>query len=318
MNEPQSPVKLLIDTDTGVDDAMGVVMALCDSRADVVGLTTVFGNVSVELTTANTLKIVELLGRVDVPVARGAAKGLLGQPEFVPWIHGDDGVGNAHLAPPRIGAVDEPATALISRLAREHSGELVVAALGPLTNVALALAVDPGLARHLRGVVWMGGAATVRGNVGPFTEADAGHDPEAVQMVLEASVPFTMVGLDVTDRCLMTAADLTRLRAGRAPSAQYLAAITPFYMEFYSRRLGFEACAMHSALTVAVAIDPGLVTEHERVPLSCELTGHATRGMTVADRRPGTTEPANADVVLDCDLERFKTTFLDQIGRAHV
>jgi purine nucleosidase len=306
-------MKLLIDTDTGVDDAMGVVLALLDPRADVVGLTAVFGNVGVERTTENTLKIAELLGRPDIPVARGAAKGLLGRPEFVPFIHGDDGVGNAHLAPAGIAAVPQSAVALISELAAAHAGELVLVALGPLTNVALALAVDPELADRLHSVVWMGGAATVHGNVGPFTEADAGHDPEAAQMVLESGVELIMVGLDVTDRALLPAADLDRIAAADSAAARYLARITPFYMRFYSGRLGFAACAMHSALTVAVAIDPSLVTRRERVPLSVELTGARTRGMTVADRRPDTAAPPNADVVLGCDLERFKAEFLERV-----
>jgi purine nucleosidase len=309
-------VKLLIDTDTGVDDAMGVVLALQDPAADVVGITTVFGNVGVDLTTANTLKIVELLGRTEVPVARGAGKGLLGEPSFVPWIHGDDGVGNANLEPPTLAESGESAVALISRLAREHSGELVVVALGPLTNVALALAIDPQLGEHLHSVVWMGGAATVHGNVGPFTEADAGHDPEAAQMVIEAPVELVMVGLDVTDRSLLLEADLEAIAAVDVPAAQYLAKITPFYIDFYSTRLGFRACAMHSALTVAIAVDPTLVTERERVPLSVELNGTHTRGMTVADRRADTPAEPNAEIVLDCDLDRFKREFIETVTRA--
>jgi len=234
----------------------------------------------------------------------------------VPFIHGDDGVGNAHLEPAGIAPVPTTAVALISQLAAERAGELCVVALGPLTNVALALAVDPALAGRLHSVVWMGGAATVHGNVGPFTEADAGHDPEAAQMVLESGVELVMVGLDVTDRALLLAADLDRIAAADSAAARYLSRITPFYMRFYSGRLGFEACAMHSALTVAVAIDPSLVTRRERVPLSVELTGARTRGMTVADRRPDTPAPPNADVVLDCDLERFKAGFLELVCAA--
>jgi purine nucleosidase len=306
-------MKLLIDTDTGVDDAMGVVLALLDPRAEVVGLTTVFGNVGVERTTENTLKIAELLGRADIPVARGAAKGLLGTPGFVPFIHGDDGVGNAGFDPPELAPASQTAVALICELAAAHAEELIVVALGPLTNVALALAVDPDLARRLRSVVWMGGAVTVHGNVGPFTEADVGHDPEAAQMVLESGVELVMVGLDVTDRALLRAADLDVIAEADSAAARYLARITPFYMRFYSGRLGFDACAMHSALTVAVAIDPSLVTRRERLPLSIELTGASTRGMTVADRRPGTSARPNADVVLDCDLERFTAEFLELV-----
>jgi purine nucleosidase len=315
-------VKLLIDTDTGVDDAMAVVLGLLDPRVDVVAVTSVFGNVDVEKTTRNTAYILELLGREDVPLARGAAKGLLGTPQYAPFVHGEDGVGNAGFPEPALQPGSEHAAQLIIRMAREHPGELVLVPVGPLTNVALALALEPDLPRLVREVVWMGGVVATPGNVGPVAEADAVHDPEAAQMVFEAHWPVTMVGLDVTDTTLLTADDLARIEAADTPAARYLARITPFYMDFYSQRLGFRACAMHSALAVAVAADPSLIIASVEAPVAVELWGRHTRGMTVADRRarPDTgftaiDSPRPARVVTGVDEARFKASFLDLVTR---
>jgi purine nucleosidase len=311
------PTPVIIDTDTGVDDAMGVVYGLLIPALDVLALTSVFGNVDVERTTRNTLAIAEQIGVPAVPVARGAHKGLLGVPRFNPGIHGDDGVGNANFPPPRAVPLDEHAAQTIIRVVRERPGEVVLVPIGPLTNLALAAILDPELPRLVRGVVWMGGVVTTPGNVTPVAEADADHDPEAAQIVLEADWPVTMVGLDVTDRVCLEEANLERLRAADTPAARYVAAISPFYMRFYEKVLGRFACAMHSALAVAVAADPTLATRTESYPMAVELDGRITRGMTVADRRPGRDTGAreglsarDVTVVLEVDEERFKADFM--------
>jgi inosine-uridine nucleoside N-ribohydrolase len=286
VNSPD-PIKVLIDTDTGIDDAMAVVYALLDPRLELVGLTSVFGNVDVEQTTRNTLALLEALDRVDVPLAMGAAKGLIGSPTFSPHVHGVNGVGDAEFAEPQITPVSEHAAEFIVRLAREQPGELTLVPVGPLTNLALALALEPKLPQLIKRVVWMGGVAVGPGNVTPVAEADAWHDPEAAEAVFEAGWPITMVGLDVTDVTLLHGADLERIGRADTPAARYVAAITPFYIDFYEKVLGFRACAMHSALTVAVVAQPSLITDSLHAPVRVELSGSLTRGMTVADRRTG-------------------------------
>ncbi|GIH64120.1 nucleoside hydrolase [Microbispora siamensis] len=276
---------VLIDTDTGVDDGLAVIYALGRSELDVVGLTTVFGNTEVEQVTRNTAVILERLGRNDIPLAQGAAKGLLGTPLFWPEIHGADGFGNSGLRPSEVTLDERGAAQLIVDLSKRYAGELEVIALGPLTNVAIALLLDPSAAGRIKRVVWMGGAVGWPGNVSPLAEADVAHDPEAGQIVIESGVPVTLVPLDVTDDTLFREADLERVRKSDTPAAELVAAVAPHYMEFYSHRLGEYACAMHSPLTVGVVALPHLVTRAESYPMAIELAPGLCRGATVADRR---------------------------------
>jgi purine nucleosidase len=281
------PRKVVIDTDTGVDDAMGVVYGLLAPELEVLAITTVFGNVDVDKTTRNSAVILETLGCTEVPLAKGAGKGLLGTPHFNPEVHGDDGVGNANFGEPALKPVPQHAAQLIIELVRAHPGEVTLVGLGPLTNLALAATLDPELPALVEEVVWMGGAVGTPGNVTPVAEADAAHDPEAVMIVLNAGWPITMVGLDVTDNTLFRDIHLRELQAASSPAAQYVTRIVPFYMDFYGPLVGEHACAMHSPLTVAIVAHPELVTAELQVPMSVELAGSYTRGMTVADRRRG-------------------------------
>ncbi len=303
------PIKVIVDTDTGIDDAMGCVLALKSPELDVVAMTSVFGNVSVELTTENTAYLLELLGRTDIPLAKGASAGLVEPARFSPYVHGDDGVGNANFPKSTKIQVDpRHAAQLIVDLCRASPGEITILALGPLTNVALALAIEPELPKYCRRVVWMGGVVYAKGNVTPVAEADAWHDPEAAQMVLiQPGWQVEMVGLDVTEPCIIRGEHLERLQQSSATAAQYVAKITPFYMDFYSRVLGEYACAVHSALTVAVVSHPQFVLESVSLPIQVELQGKHTRGMTVADRRLGATNGGSGSDWRDVPLTRVPT-----------
>lgn len=310
--------KVIVDTDTGIDDAMGCVLALRSPELEVVAMTSVFGNVDVGLTTENTAYILEILERADVPLARGAASGLVGEPVYSQYVHGDDGVGNADFPKAQtVRPVDASAAELIVDLCRRHSGEITIIALGPLTNVALALMLDPDLPRHCPRVVWMGGAVYHRGNVTPVAEADAAHDPEAAQMVLsEGRWQVDMVGLDVTESCWLRPEHQARLSASPTVAARYVARIMPFYMDFYSGVLGERACASHSPLTVALVAMPELVTALERLPVQVELAGTLTRGMTVADRRPGAANGGSGTVWDGVPLTNVPTAVNDDGFRA--
>ncbi|MDW6021429.1 nucleoside hydrolase [Mesorhizobium sp. BAC0120] len=312
------PIKVIVDTDTGIDDAMGCVLALNSPELEVVGMTSVFGNVSVELTTENTAYVLELFDRTDIPLARGAAAGFVGKPSFSPYVHGDDGVGNANFPKSTQVAIDpRHAAQLIVDLCRANPGQITIIALGPLTNVALALAIEPRLPELCPRVVWMGGVVYARGNVTPVAEADAWHDPEGAQIVLQQrGWRVDMVGLDVTEPCVIRREHLERLQRSDAKAAQYVARITPFYMDFYSRVLGEYACAVHSALTVAIVAQPELVLESVKLPIQVELTGSLTRGMTVADRRIGATNGGGGSDWRDVPLTHVPTKVDDDAFRA--
>lgn len=301
------PIRVVIDCDTGVDDAMAVLYGLLSPNVDVVGLTCVWGNTSVENATANTLRLLEIANRPRIPVAMGAARPLIGpEPKFAGGVHGLDGQGNTNLPPPQLEAIGETAAELIVRLGREQPGELVLVPTGPLTNVAIALAMEPGIARLYREVVLMGGAFLTPGNASRFGEANIWHDPEAAQMVFEAGWPITAVGLDVTHKTMLSAENLDLLRESGTPAGVHLHRITQFYLERYAARRGRRECAMHDALALGIAEDRSLMTHAPTARVDVELTGTHTRGMTVADLRVwASPEGANAVIPLEVDAPRF-------------
>jgi purine nucleosidase len=250
--------RILLDTDPGIDDAMALLMLARDARAELVGISTVFGNAPVDITTANALALCHRFG-IDVPVARGAARPMVREArQFPVQIHGHDGLGDVAPHPPHARA-PEPAEAarFIADLARRYSGELTLVAVGPLTNLALALALDPELPRHVARVVVMGGAFGTLGhggNVTPVAEANVFCDPHAADAVFGATWPVTVVGLDVTHQVLMSAAYLDALGHEGGAEGRFMRDITRGYERFYRRRTGGGIYA-HDASAVACALD---------------------------------------------------------------
>jgi purine nucleosidase len=252
------PTPILFDTDPGIDDAMALLMLARDPRAQLLGITTVFGNAPIDITTTNALALSERFG-IDVPVARGAHKALV-RPEgdFPEIIHGRDGLGNVGLV--TAGQRKEERLAapqFISQLARQHSGELVLVAVGPLTNLALALELDPELIHHVKQVVVMGGAFGTLGhggNMSPVAEANIYNDPHAADAVFTATWPVTLVGLDVTHQVLMDTAYLDRLGQEGGEEGQFIRDITQCYEAFYNHRTG-GGIYSHDASAVACALD---------------------------------------------------------------
>lgn len=298
-------MKLVIDTDPGIDDAMAILYAALDPGIELLALTTVFGNVPVETATRNALWLVERAG-LDIPVAEGAGKPLH-LPPFTPpqHIHGDEGFGHLPAQTPTRAASPETAAEMLCRLAREHAGELVVCPIGPITNIALALQSDPDFARNVKQIVLMGGAVDVPGNITPHAEANAYHDPHAMEIVLQSGAPVVVVGLDVTLLTLLEAADFAAL-AERAPHhGGFLNDISAFYLDFY-RTVGHEGCALHDAMAVIAAQHPGLF-RMEPAPLSAVTEG-AEIGRT---RRVATGAPVQ--VCLDCAADEVKALFLSGI-----
>ena len=255
-------VPLILDVDTGTDDALALAYAVASPRIDLVAVSTVAGNVDIEKTTANTLAVLDWLGAEDIPVHRGASRPLVRPHRDAIYFHDEGGLGGAQLPPSRrsIGADRGPA-ALI-RLARLRPGELTLVTLGPLTNLAIALNVEPTLPELLKAVVVMGGAFTVPGNTTPAAEFNILVDPEAAEQVFTAPFPsLTVVGLDVTEQVALTRDDWEAVNADSSlpPTARLLREVGAFA---YSR-LRRDQFSLHDPLSVAVAIDPTLIEVQE-------------------------------------------------------
>jgi purine nucleosidase len=271
---------IIIDTDPGIDDAMAIFFALAHSGLDVIGLTTIFGNVTTELATANALRLLDIAGRPDVPVVRGAADPLcVPYSGAVPFVHGDDGQGNVSLAGPSRAPLDTTAAQFIVEQVMARPGEITLVPIGPLTNLALALRLEPRIAANVRDVVLMGGNALGLGNATPAAEANVRNDPEAADLVFGAEWPVTMVGLDVTHRVFMDDAHLAEYGRIDTPTARHVAAILPFYRRFYGERVGIEGIYVHDSSAIAYVVAPELFRS-ERWPIRVDCTAGISRGKT--------------------------------------
>jgi len=279
-----TPRKLIIDTDPGIDDAMAIFYALASPEFDVIGLTTVFGNCHTDVCTTNALRLLDIAGRPDIPVAHGATRPLAmayrGPVEFV---HGDDGQGNVFMPPSTRSAVSTSAPQFIIDAVMADPGEVTVLLLGPFTNMALAMLIQPDITSFVKEIVVMGGAAFVSGNASPAAEANVINDPEAADIVFGADCPMVMVGLDVTHEVNMTEADLARAAAIPGARAEHLARIMPFYSGFYRDRYGVDGIFVHDSTTISYMIAPQLFGWKE-LPVRVD-TGHSVcRGKTLAAR----------------------------------
>ncbi|MBV2367181.1 nucleoside hydrolase [Streptomonospora nanhaiensis] len=278
-------MRIYVDCDPGIDDAMALAYVTAGPDAEIVGVGTVFGNNGVDVTTDNALRLLELYGRPEVPVARGAARPLAQPPRSAEHVHGRNGLGEVDLPAPAGAPVDHSAAEMLVRAARSAPGALDVLALGPLTNIALALSLEPELPRLLRRVVVMGGAVRAPGNVTPWGEANVVADPEAAETVLAAGFDAVLVPLDVTMRTVATTAWLDELKTVAGRRAETASAFLDFYAGWYSTVFGERQCAMHDPLAAAILLDEAVATETVEVPVRVELRGEFTRGMTLADMR---------------------------------
>lgn len=275
-----APRPIIIDTDPGIDDAMAIFFALRHAALDVIGLTTIFGNVSTATATANALRLLDIAARSDIPVAPGASDPLcVPYSGPVPFVHGDDGQGNVNLALSERDPLDVTAAQFIVDQVMRRPGEVTLVPIGPLTNIALALRLEPSIASHVREVVLMGGNALGPGNATPSAEANIHNDPEAADVVFGAGWPVTMVGLDATHKVHMDDAHLARYGEIDDPMARHIAAIVPFYRDFYRDRVGIEGIYVHDSSAIAYLVAPSLFTV-ERWPIRVDTTHGIGRGKT--------------------------------------
>lgn len=251
----------VFDTDPGIDDALALAYLVASDAFDLRAITVVAGNVDLPQGTTNARGLATLYGiAADVPVHAGCPKPLLRDLSPATGIHGEDGVGGATLPEPTVPVHDDHAVAALDALSHAHAGDLVVIAVGPLTNVAAALALDPTFAARVGRLVVMGGAFAVSGNIPPAKAAEANihNDPEAARIVADSGIPLTMVGLDVTHQTLLTAERVEALPDG-PPPLRALRDALGHYIGRYRESQGLDGCPLHDPMAVAVAADPSWV-----------------------------------------------------------
>lgn len=279
---------VLVDCDTGVDDAMALLYLLRRPDIEIVGITTVFGNNTAAQCAVNTIRVLELAGREDIPVAVGAEKPLVGEVTYLAThVHGSDGLGDSGL-PREIATapVEETAVGMIDRLSAEYAGRLRILALAPLTNLALALEAVPSLPSRIVDVVIMGGAADVAGNQSPAAEANIIHDPEAAQAVLTAAWPTVLVPLDVTMIEVVTEQHIARLLAADTPVTRFVAATTEFYFNDYGKSSYGRRCSpCHDAVAAAVLTGEVVPSVFPLIGVEVDCTDGPGRGATICDTR---------------------------------
>ena len=311
--------RVIIDCDPGIDDTAAILLALASPELEVVAVTTTYGNASVETCTANARRVLTAAGRSDIPVFMGAGKPLL-RPANEGWashIHGGDGlggvIGDAGAAPS--GPLpDKHATLAITEAVRAEPGELTILALGRMTNVALALSLEPRLAEAVQEIVVMGGAVTVPGNVSGVATANLHEDPEAASIVYRSGAPIVQVGLDVCNRVTVSPSQLQAIANAGTPATKLLSESTAYLREAYIRigRIGPDDGVRYNDMpAIGYAINPGLFTAR---PAFVEIETHSelTKGQTVADWN--TPEP-NASICLDVDAAALTVLFTERLCR---
>jgi len=302
-----SPTPILIDCDPGHDDAIALLLALASPELELLGVTSVSGNQTLEKTTANAIRVLEFAGRTDIPVAAGADRPLVRDRFVASYVHGETGLDGPDLPPARAQPVSRHAVDFLADKIRERDGAVTLVPIGPLTNVALLLALHPD-ARPER-IVLMGGAVA-EGNVTPAAEFNIWADPEAAARVFGSGLDVTMVGLDVTHRALFTSAHVGRL-AGRVGGM--VAELLRFYGHFHKEVYNFDGSPIHDAVAVAHVIRADLLkTEHLNTEIDIE--SELCRGRTVVDvwRRSGR-EP-NSNVAVDIDADGFLDLLVARIN----
>lgn len=312
-------MKIILDLDTGIDDALALSYVLGDPEAEVLGVTCSYGNVTLEQALENTLTVLNRLGRPDIPVYAGGRRPLAAE-SFAPSpmcrvVHGENGIGEVMADKGGLEVQPLAAADFIRQAAAQYGRELTLLTAGPLTTLAEVLRADPDFKSKIGRVVMMAGALTVPGNESPFAEANVLVDPEAAEFVFHSGLPFTLVGLDVTLKTLYQEDQIEAIRALNTPASEMIAAMMEFYLNYYrsdSRHL--PGCPLHDPLAAAAALHPELM---ETLPmnLEVELEGPG-RGRTTGDLARLSDPKKDHQVCIGVDAERFLSLYTAGLKRA--
>jgi len=274
-----SASRVIIDTDPGTDDAFALLLAMRSPELKIEAITPVSGNVPLELTLPNALRMVEIAGRTDIPVAAGAKTPLVRRLVTAEYAHGNNGLAGTVFPEPKVKPVSEPASEMIRRVVRNHPGEVTLITLGPLTNVASALLGDGELAGMIKGLVMMGGSLS-GGNITPSAEFNVYVDPEAARVIFQSGIPVTMVGLDVTRKTALTWEHVRALESSAEPVSLAAAKIARNTMEMDERDGYAVGQKMHDSLALAAFLDPSLL-QFEKFYVDVETSGELSAGETL-------------------------------------
>ena len=310
MSTATSRTPIILDCDPGHDDAIALLLALASPELDLLGVTTVHGNQTLEKTTANALRVLDLAGRADIAVAAGADRPLERELTVASHVHGESGLDGPALPPAGRAPLGEHAVDFMTQTIAASPIPVTLVPTGPLTNIALLLERTGGA--NVERIVLMGGAIG-EGNMTPAAEFNIWADPEAAQAVFHAGLDTTMIGLDVTHRAVTTPALQDRLRATGTIGA-FVADLVDYFAVYHRETYGWDGAPIHDAVAVADVIRPGLVTTIES-NVEIELESNLCRGRTVVDRWKRTDRPTNAHVGIDLDTAGFFDLLVERIGR---
>ena len=305
-------MKVILDTDPVIDDALALILLKAMPEISLQAITTTHGNTTVQKCTVNALKLVELLGMQNIPVAEGAHEPLVRSLSIAEETHGDTGLGYAILPTPTLKAIEGKAANLIIKIVNANPGEITILCIGPVTNLALALLIDPSLRKKIKRVVSMAGTIHHPGNATPSSEYNVFCDPEAFDILIRSGIDLTIIPLDVTYKCLFTKAHVERLRGSKAEIHDFIERSTAFYMEFHAEYQGIQGCAINDPLAAAILVNPKLVTFRDYY-LDIELHGEFTTAKISADHFSATGNAPNAKVAMEVDVDGFMDFFIERV-----
>jgi purine nucleosidase len=310
-----APLPVIIDTDPGQDDAVAILLALASPELEVIGVTAVAGNVPLALTEVNARKICELAGRPDVRVFSGAVRPMVRTLVTAENVHGKTGLDGPILPDPVMPLQKQHAVDfIVETLMSEPAGTVTLCALGPLTNIALALVREPRIASRVRQIVAMGGGYFEQGNVTPAAEFNIYVDPHAARIVFDSGIPITLIPLDCTHQALTTRARLERFRAMPTRTGVAVAEMLNFFERYDVHKYGFDGGPLHDPCVIAWLLRPGLFQGRE-VNVAIECESELTMGATVVDWWRVTNRPANAMVIRSLDADGFFDLLAERIGK---
>lgn len=311
--------KMILDLDTGVDDALAIAYALADPEVDLIGIVSSYGNNLLDVCAENSLKLLELLGHTDIPVFKGLPHSCTTEHFDVMQvskdIHGDNGIGDVELPAPSRALEEQSGVDFYIEAAHKYGKDLIIIPTGPMTNLAAALKKDPEIADLIGNVTFMGGALTVEGNVTPVAEANINQDPKAADEVMKSNLPLTMVSLDVTLRTLLTKNETKQWRELGTASGKAFADITDFYIDaYYNLDIDKRGCALHDPLAVGVGIDPSFVSTISLFMKVVYQEG-PYYGRTIGDNAKLNDPNPNVKVAVNVDKERYLKAFMDHLNK---